>query len=53
MFTIISFFRRLIKGGFGIKAVRLENFSKLIGGEGDDYSVLESNQAFSLLLLSK
>ena len=43
MFTIISFFHKLIKGGIGIRAGGLENFSKINKrGGGDDYSVLES-----------
>ena len=44
MFTIISFFQKLIKGEVGIGAGGggLENFSK-INRRGDDYSVLESN----------
>ena len=29
MFTIISFFQELIKGGVGIRAGGLENFSKI------------------------
>ena len=29
MLTIISFFQKLIKGGVGIRAGRLENFSKI------------------------
>ena len=29
MFTIISFFQKLIKGGVGIRAGGLENFSKI------------------------
>ena len=41
MFTIISFFQKLIKKGVGIRAGGLENFSK-INKRGDDYSVLES-----------
>ena len=42
MFTIISFFQKLIKGWVGIRAGGgLENFSK-INNLGDDYSVLES-----------
>ena len=40
MSNIISFFQKLIKGGVGIRAGRLENFSK-INKRGDDYSVLE------------
>ena len=43
MFTIISFFQILIKGGVGIRAGGLENFSKINKrGGGDDYLVLES-----------
>ena len=45
MFTIISFFQKLIKGGAGIRAGGgggLENFSKINKRGGDDYSVLES-----------
>ena len=42
MLTIISFFQKLIKGGVGIRAGGLENFSK-INKRGDDYSVFESN----------
>ena len=44
MSNVISFFQKLIKGGFGLRAEGgwLENFSKLISGGGDDYSVLES-----------
>ena len=43
MFTIISFFQKLIKGGVGIRAGGgLENFSKINKRGGDDYSVLES-----------
>ena len=34
MFTIISFFQKLIKGGVGIRAGGFENFSKLISGGG-------------------
>ena len=42
MFTIISFFQKLIKGGRN-KSGGLENFSKINKrGGGDDYSVLES-----------
>ena len=44
MFTIISFFQKLIKGGVGIRAGGLENFSKINKWGGDDYSVLESMQ---------
>ena len=40
MFTIISIFQKLIKGGVGIKVWGLENFSKINKREGDDYSVL-------------
>ena len=43
MFTIISFSQKLIKGGVGIRAGGLENFSK-IDKRGDDYSVLESRE---------
>ena len=42
MFTIISFFQKLIKGGWN-KSGGLENFSKINKRGGDDYSVLESN----------
>ena len=43
MSNIISFFQNLIKGGVGIRAGGLENFSKINKrGGGDDYSVLES-----------
>ena len=42
MFTIISFFQKLIKGGAGIRAGGWKIFQKLISGGGDDYSVLES-----------
>ena len=45
MFTIISFFQKLIKGGGGWNKSGggLENFSKINKrGGGDDYSVLES-----------
>ena len=43
MFTIISCFQKLIKGGAGIRAGGLENFSKINKrGGGDDYSVPES-----------
>ena len=42
LFTIISFFQKLIKGGVGIKAEGLENFSKINKRGGDNYSVLES-----------
>ena len=42
MFTIIPFFQKLIKGGVGIRAGGLENFSKINKRGGDDYSVLES-----------
>ena len=34
MFTIISFFQKLIKGGVGIRAGGLEIFLKLISGGG-------------------
>ena len=44
MFTIISFFQKLIKGGVGIRAGGLEDFSKINKRGGDDYSVLESTQ---------
>ena len=40
-FNIISFFQKLIKGGVGIRAGGLENFSKINKRGGDDYSVLE------------
>ena len=46
MFTIISFFQKLIKGG-GVEKERegWTIFQKLISGGGeDDYSVLKSNQ---------
>ena len=43
MSNIISFFQLLIKGGVGIRAGGLENFSK-INKRGDDYSVLESKR---------
>ena len=39
MSNIISFFQKLIKGGVGIRAGRLENFSKINKRGGDDYSV--------------
>ena len=43
MFTIISFFQKLTKGGgVGIRAGGLKNFSKINKRGGDDYSVLES-----------
>ena len=42
MSNIISFFQKLIKGGVGIRAGGLENFSKINKRGGDDYSVLES-----------
>ena len=42
MSNIISFFQKLIKGGVGIRAGGLENFSKIKKRGGDDYSVLES-----------
>ena len=42
MSNIISFFQKLIKGGVGIRAGGLENFSKINKRRGDDYSVLES-----------
>ena len=43
MFTIISFFKKLIKGGgVGIRAGGLENFSKINMRGGGDYSVFES-----------
>ena len=42
MLIIISFFQKLIKGGVGIRAGGLENFSKIKKRGGDDYSVLES-----------
>ena len=35
-------FPKLIKGGVGIRAGGLENFSKINKRGGDDYSVLES-----------
>ena len=41
MLTIISFFQKLIKGGWN-KSGGLENFSKINKRGGDDYSVLES-----------
>ena len=34
IFTIISFFQKLIKGGVGIRAGGLENFSKINKREG-------------------
>ena len=43
MLTIISFLQKLIKGGVGIRARGLENFSKINKRGGDDYSVLESS----------
>ena len=46
MSYIISFFQKLIKGGVGIRAGGLENFSK-INKQGDDYSVLESTANFT------
>ena len=36
------FFQKLIKGGVGIRAGGLENFSRINKRGGDDYSVLES-----------
>ena len=42
MSNIISFFQKLIKGGVGIRAGGLENFSKINKRGGDDCSVLES-----------
>ena len=43
MFTMISFFQKLIKGGGGWnKSGGLESFQKLISEGGDNYSVLES-----------
>ena len=42
MSNIISFFQKLIKGGFGIRAGGLENLSNINKRGGDDYSVLES-----------
>ena len=48
MFTIISFFQKLIKGGVGIRAgAGLENFSK-INNRGDDYSVHESTTPYGV-----
>ena len=67
MFTIISFFQKLIKG-VGIRAGGWKIVRKLISGREDDYSVLESkrrensktasfrhfvNDAISLRLLTK
>ena len=49
MFTIISFFQKLIKRGVGIRAGELENFSKINKRGGDDYSVLESTYVRSRL----
>ena len=43
MLTIISFFQKLIKGGFGIRAGGVGKFSKINKRVGGDYSVLESN----------
>ena len=50
MFTIISFFQKLIKGGgVGIRAGGgLENFSKINKRGGDNYSVLESTCRLSV-----
>ena len=42
MSNIISLCQKLIKGGVGIRAGGLENFSKINKRGGDDYSVLES-----------
>ena len=42
MFTIISLFQKLIKGGVGIRAGGWKIFQRLTSGGGDDYSVLES-----------
>ena len=43
MFTIISFFQKLIKGAALNKSEGMENFSKINKwGGGDDYSALES-----------
>ena len=50
MFTIISFFQKLIKGGVGIRVGGLKIFEKLTSG-GDDYSVLEST--FTLTQLNQ
>ena len=53
MSNIISFFQKLIKGGVGIRAGGLENFSKINKRGGDDYSVLEStDQAQNSLQLA-
>ena len=46
MFTIISFFQKLIKGGGWNKSGGLENISKINKRGGDDYSVLESTALF-------
>ena len=53
MFTIISFFQKLIKGGVGIRAGWLESFSKINKRGGDDYSVLESNMKMRYKYLRK
>ena len=50
MSNIISFLQKLIKGGVGIRAGGLENFSKINKrGGGDDYSVLESKRVLLLI----
>ena len=51
LFTIISFFQKLLKGGVEIRAGGgLENFSK-IDKRGDDYSVLESIRISAILAI--
>ena len=52
MFTIISIFQKLIKGGVGIKVEGFKKNSK-INKRGDDYSVLESSQSLNSYLSLK
>ena len=51
MFTIISFFQKLIKGGGLNKSGGLENFSNINKREGDNYSVLESKMTMGMVFL--
>ena len=49
MSDIISFFQKLIKGGVGIRAGGLENFSKLVSGGGRLFGTREYNRSLSRL----